>query len=144
MNTVYLVDSSAWVEYLRKTGSETHVFVRELIERGVHLATTEPVAAEILSGAKSSTELQQLERLTDGLIQLSLDNRLDFHHSAGIYREARSRGKTIRKLYGCLIAAVALRTDAVLVHCDRDFDHLAEVFPRLRVQRHDRESASRP
>ncbi|WP_223838634.1 type II toxin-antitoxin system VapB family antitoxin [Nocardiopsis deserti] len=70
-----------------------------------------------------------LQRLTDGLIQLSLDNRLDFHHSAGIYREARSRGKRIRKLYDCLIAAVALRTDAVLVHCDRDFDHLAEVFP---------------
>lgn len=35
------------------------------------------------------------------------------------------------------IAAVALRTDSVLVHCDRDFDHLAEVYPRLRVQRHD-------
>nr|WP_241480145.1 PIN domain-containing protein [Nocardiopsis halotolerans] len=44
----------------------------------------------------------------------------------------------MRKLHDCLIAAVALRTDAILVHRDRDFDHLAGVFPRLRVQRHDR------
>jgi predicted nucleic acid-binding protein len=137
VSPVYLVDSSAWVEYLRKTGSETNDFVRELIGRNARLATTEPIAAELLSGARSSVEVQRLEHLTDGLLQLSLDNRLDFRHSAGIYREARSKGKTIRKLYDCLIAAVALRTDAVLVHCDRDFDHLGEVFPRLRLQRHD-------
>lgn len=137
MSPIYLVDSSAWVEYLRKTDSETAAFVKKLIQRDADLATTEPVAAELLSGAKNTSELNNLERLTDGLIQLSLDNRLDFHHSAGLYREARSKGKTIRKLYNCLIAAVALRTDAVLVHCDRDFDHLAEVFPRLRAQRHD-------
>lgn len=136
MKNLYLIDSSAWVEYLRKTGSETNDFVRELITDGAPLATTEPVSAELLSGARNNSELLRLERLTDGLIQLSLDNRLDFHHSAGIYREARLKGKTIRKLYDCLIAAVALRTDAVLVHCDRDFDHLAEVYPRLRAQRH--------
>ncbi|WP_017578781.1 type II toxin-antitoxin system VapC family toxin [Nocardiopsis valliformis] len=138
MKNIYLLDSSAWVEYFRSTGSETNDFVRELIEDGAHLATTEPVAAEVLSGARNTSEVLRLERLTNGLIQLSLDNRLDFHHSASIYREARSKGKTIRKLYDCLIAAVAMRTDAVLVHCDRDFDHLAEVYPRLRVQRHNK------
>ncbi|WP_232832058.1 PIN domain-containing protein [Nocardiopsis sp. FIRDI 009] len=67
---------------------------------------------------------------------MALENHVDFIHSAALYREARAKGKTIRELHDCLIAAVALRTDAVLVHCDRDFDHLAEVFPRLRVQRH--------
>ncbi|WP_232832059.1 hypothetical protein [Nocardiopsis sp. FIRDI 009] len=46
MTTVYLVDSSAWVEYLRKTDSETNDFVRELIETEAQLATTEPIAAE--------------------------------------------------------------------------------------------------
>ncbi|WP_306367427.1 PIN domain nuclease [Nocardiopsis sp. CC223A] len=138
MSPVYLVDSSAWVEYLRKTDSDTNTFMKELINSSAHLATTEPVVAELLSGAKSPSQLNNLELLTNGLIQLSLDNRLDFHYSAAIYREARSKGKTIRKLYDCLIAAVALRTDAVLVHCDRDFDHLAEVFPRLRVQRHNK------
>ncbi|OLT26083.1 twitching motility protein PilT [Nocardiopsis sp. CNR-923] len=139
MTTIYLVDSSAWVEYLRKTKSETNDFVRELIEREANLATTEPVAAELLSGVRNAAEQQVIERLTNGLIQLSLENRLDFTYSANLYREARSKGKTIRKLYDCLIAAVALRTDAVLVHCDRDFDHLAEVFPRLRVQRHNKD-----
>jgi predicted nucleic acid-binding protein len=138
VSPVYLVDSSAWVEYLRKTDSDTNTFIKELINSSAHLATTEPVVAELLSGAKSPSQLNNLELLTNGLIQLSLDDRLDFHYSAAIYREARSKGKTIRKLYGCLIAAVALRTDAVLVHCDRDFDHLAEVFPRLRVQRHNK------
>lgn len=136
MSTTYLVDTSAWIEFLRKTGSETNTFVHQLISQGAKLATTEPVTAELLCGAKSDAELQQLERLTSGLVLLSVDNRIDYHELARLFRTARSHGKTVRKPFDCLIAAVAIRSNATLVHYDRDFDQLAEVFPRLRVQRH--------
>ena len=44
-----------------------------------------------------------------------------------LYRTARNAGITVRSATDCLIAACALRHDAVLLHRDRDYDHLARV-----------------
>lgn len=137
MTRTYLVDSSAWIEYFRKTGGETDHFICSLVQSGADLATTEPVMAELLCGAKSEKELFKLEQLIDGLKLLTVDSRTDYFELARLFRSARAQGITVRKPFDCLIAAVALRNGAVLVHHDRDFDHLAEVVPRLRVQRHD-------
>lgn len=138
MSPTYLIDTSAWIEYLRKTGSDTHLFVRELLSNDAEVTMTEPVILEVLAGAKGPDEAELLEQLVDGLPLLTVDNRLDYHAAARLYRDVRSRGRTVRKLLDCLIAVVALRADAVLVHNDRDFDHIAAVFPRLRTQRHNR------
>lgn len=46
---MYLIDSSAWIEYLCKTGSPAHVVVRELLRRPELVATTEPVIMELLA-----------------------------------------------------------------------------------------------
>lgn len=139
MTKTYLLDTSAWLEYLGGTGSETHLFVRQLRDNRENVATTDPVICELLSGAKSEKAFFQLDAMLQAQTRLTVEPTFDFRESAMLYRGARSKGKTIRKHMDCLIAAVALRTDAVLVHCDRDFDHLAEVFPRLRVQRHDQD-----
>jgi predicted nucleic acid-binding protein len=50
------------------------------------------------------------------------------------YRAVRANGGTVRKLLDCLIAAVALRTGATVVHRDRGFDVLAAALPDLRVR----------
>jgi predicted nucleic acid-binding protein len=49
-----------------------------------------------------------------------------------VSRAARGRGLTVWKLLDCLIAAVAARTGATLVH--RNFDVLADALPDLRVR----------
>ncbi|MFV2197144.1 PIN domain nuclease [Nocardiopsis sp. LOL_012] len=136
MDKTYLLDTSAWLEYIGGTGSETHLFVKELRDTRQEVATTDPVMCELLSGARSENAFFRLDAMLQAQSRLTVEPTFDFREAAIIYRTARSKGKTIRKHMDCLIAAVALRTDAVLVHCDRDFDHLAEVFPRLRVQRH--------
>jgi len=41
---------------------------------------------------------------------------------------------TVRRLLDCLIAAVAVRTGATIVHRDLDFDVLAEALPQLSVR----------
>ena len=52
---------------------------------------------------------------------------LDDNERAGdLYRRCRARGSTIRSLLDCLIAAVAIRVDAAVLHEDRDFDALAQ------------------
>ena len=63
---------------------------------------------------------------------LTINGLDDYEHAADPYRRCRRAGETVRKLTDCLIAVVALRTGAALLHTDRDFDAIARNAP-LRV-----------
>lgn len=126
---VYLIDSSAWIEYLRDTGSKAAVEVERLIDTDADIATTEPIVMELLAGTTNPKAFSLVDALTTGLPLIRVDPYTDYHHAAAIYRTARSQGKSIRKMLDCLIAAVALRTEATLVHRDADFDVIAEFTP---------------
>jgi len=132
---VELIDTSAWVEYFRVTGSPANLEVRRLLqERPASVVTTEPVVMELLAGAVDERVSQQIETLTGGLRLLPVEAMLDYRNAALTYRAARRRGLTVRKLVDCLIATVAARTGATLVHRNRDFDALADALPDLRVR----------
>lgn len=90
------------------------------------LATAEPIAMELLAGC-SSAQLPRVERLINGLPTLSFDPRLRFRDAAAIYRQVRSAGHTVRALNDCVIAAVAMAHDVVLLHKDRDFERIRAV-----------------
>ena len=122
-----LVDTSAWSEYFRATGSSAAIEVRRLLsDRRGQIAMCEPIAMEILCGATNETH-PTLERLVNGLPSLAVENAVDFRTAADICRAARRAGKTIRSINDCLIAAVAIRHDARIVHCDIDFDVIAQM-----------------
>jgi hypothetical protein len=59
----------------------------------------------------------------------------DFESAAELYRTCRSRGATVRKLIDCLIAAVAIRENASVLHNDGDFEALA-MHTSLRIERY--------
>jgi predicted nucleic acid-binding protein len=126
---VILADTSAWVEYLRATGSQAHTTMRRLIAEERELVTTDVVVMEILAGARTEQRLAQLRRLLNRFDLLPVTGLADFEAAAGIYRRCRLRGETVRKLTDCLIAAVALRTGADLLHRDRDFEVIARHLP---------------
>jgi predicted nucleic acid-binding protein len=120
---VILIDTSAWIEYFRATGSSSAIEVRRLLaEQTDQVAMCEPVAMEILSGAVDDAAHAKLERLVNGLPSLIVDAAVDFRTAAQIYRAARRAGQTIRSINDCLIAAVAIRHSANVVHRDADFD----------------------
>ena len=48
----------------------------------------------------------------------------DYDEAAALYRICRRSGGTVRKLIDCLIAAVAIRVDAAILHSDSDYDVL--------------------
>lgn len=48
-----LVDSSAWVEYDRSTGSAAHLRVRQLLAEADAIAVTEPIIMEVVAGARN-------------------------------------------------------------------------------------------
>jgi len=123
---VILADSSAWIEFLRATGSDAHLRLRGLVERQAELATTEVVLMEVLAGARSDGELEDLRRLLYGrCMLLPLDGPADYERAAELHRQCRSSGETIRKLTDCLIAVVAIRAGIELLHRDGDFDAIA-------------------
>jgi len=129
-----LIDTSAWVEYLRATGSAAAIEVRRLLSTEVdRVVMCEPVAMEILSGAVDDDKHAKLEQLVSGLPSLGIDDAVDFRSAAAIYRAARRAGQTIRSINDCLIAAVSMRHGASIIHRDADFEVIAAITD-LRAQ----------
>ncbi len=124
-----LVDSSAWIEFLRATGSGTHLRLRSALLEGEALACTDPVLMEILAGARDDADRDRLRRLLLGLEFLAVDGPADYESAAELYRLCRRGGETPRKLANCLIAVVAMRNDAELLCKDADFEAIARHAP---------------
>jgi predicted nucleic acid-binding protein len=120
---VSLIDTSAWVEFLRDTGSLVCLQVEQLLEADA--VVCEPVVMEILSGARDETQLADLRRLMARCTTLRTES-VDYEVAAALFRQCRRNGKTPRKMVDCLIAAVAIRNDIALLHLDQDFVVLAE------------------
>ena len=123
-----LVDTSAWVEFDRATGSAADTRLTELIATTDDVAVTEPVIMEVVSGARDDRRADDLRRLMDRFTLLRFDASIDFDGAARIYRRCRSSGVTPSGMVDCMIAAVALRHGAALLAADADLDRVATVM----------------
>jgi len=124
-----LVDSSAWVEFLRATGSPAHLRLRSALQDGLELASTDVIVMEILAGARDDADRDRLRRLLHGLEFLAVEGPSDYESAAELYRLCRRGGETPRKLTDCLIAAVAIRNEVALLCEDADFFAIARHAP---------------
>ncbi len=122
-----LTDTSAWVEFDRATGSAVHRRLAALIASNAGLvAVTEPVIAEVATGARTDEREVQLRRLLTRFHLLRFEIS-DFDAAATIYRRCRKVGVTPRGLVDCMIAAVAWRHGAALLAQDADLRRIAAV-----------------
>lgn len=122
-----LVDTSAWVEFDRATGSSADARVAELIHTDAAMAVTEPVIMEVVAGARTDRREHDLRRLLGRCNLLTFDPIADFDGAVSMYRTCRQRGVTPRGLIDCMIVAVAKRRGASILAYDRDFARLANV-----------------
>ena len=121
-----LVDTSAWVEFLRDTGSPVCTRVDELLDDDI--ATCDLIRMEVLAGARDESHLNDLRRLLARASVIELVSG-DYEDAAALYRTCRRRGETVRKLIDCLIGAVAIRADVPVLQADTDFDVLSRHTP---------------
>lgn len=119
-----LIDTSAWVEFLRDTGSPVCERVDQLLSS--RIATCDAIRMEVLAGARDENHVHQLRRLLARATFLPTES-IDFDSAAAIYRTCRSQGTSVRKLIDCLIAAVAIRENVPILHLDHDFAGIASV-----------------
>lgn len=124
-----LVDTSAWVEFLRGTGSSSHLRLRALLGEDEELACTDVIVMEVLAGASDDADRDRLRRLLHGLEFLAVDGPTDYERAADLYRLCRRGGETPRKLTDCVIAVVAIRNEAELLCDDADFGAIARHAP---------------
>jgi predicted nucleic acid-binding protein len=124
---VILVDTSAWVEYDRASGSAVDERLAELIAGDDGVAVTEPVIMEVVAGARSDERERDLRRLLLRFDLLRFDSAVDFDAAARIYRACRQEGVTPRGLIDCMIASVAHRHGVALLTRDADVNRIADV-----------------
>jgi predicted nucleic acid-binding protein len=125
-------DTSAWVEFFRRTESPADLELTRLLGEGADLAMSEVVVMEVLAGARSNTDRERIRSYVVALPLLVLRGLDDYEEAATIYRTCRAAGETIRKLTDCLIAVPAIRAGAEMLHKDADFDVIARHTP-LRI-----------
>jgi len=119
-----LIDTSAWIEFLRNPLSPYSVEVTKLL--GARSAICDPIRMEILSGARDEHHLHSLKRLLSRPKRIETIS-IDYENAAEIYRAGRRIGLTVRSHIDCLIAAVAIRIDAPVLHADHDFDLISKI-----------------
>jgi predicted nucleic acid-binding protein len=119
-----LVDTSAWVEFLRRRGDPS---VKQAVARLLHAdlaAYTCPVRFELLSGVKPNEEadLEQAFAFSHHI----LFEREDWAEAARLERRFRASGLTIPR-NDLFVATVAIRTHLTVSCRDTHFDSIRQV-----------------
>lgn len=121
-----IADTSAWVEYLRRTESAADLALDTAVARD-EVVIPELVKAELLVGARSNDELRTLQRMLEHFDVMLVAPRDDFDRAVSLYQQCRASGTTPRGLIDCTIAAMAARADLPVLHHDRDFAAISVV-----------------
>lgn len=128
-----VADTSAWIEFFRKTGSPVQLKLSRLVQEEEQLATTEVIVAEITQGARSDREADALLGRLLAFPLLRLAGLESYLEAAELARACRAAGEPLRSLIDCLIAVPAIEHGATVLAADRDFEKLARHTP-LRLE----------
>jgi predicted nucleic acid-binding protein len=129
-----LVDTSVWIGFLRGTDSEPVERLRSVLMSSEPVGITGVIYQEILQGADS---VKRYEGYRDYFGSQPFFHPRDlvasYAEAARLFFLCRRNGVTIRSTADCLIAQIAIEHDLVLLHDDRDFDHMAQIVHELKV-----------
>jgi len=122
-----LIDASAFIEFLNRTGSREDTLIEQFIRNDEDIAFAGITLTEILQGIKTDREYDDVKASLLTFPLLSMKSAESYISAAELYRKCGKKGLTIRSTVDLLIAQIALEHRATLLHNDRDFDALAQV-----------------
>ena len=126
-----LIDSSAWIEFLRGTASTVCDRVNDALDG--EAVINDVVRMEVLAGARDDVQLANLRGLLARATVVPIET-MHYEIAAALYRTCRRNGETVRRMTDCLIAATAIEAHLPVLHADADFDVLAR-HTALRIVR---------
>ena len=129
-----LVDSSVWIDFLAGRTTKAVKYFREQLEARETFALTELIYLEVLQGVREPNTAKKVSTYLRGQLLLAPRRGLQTYDAAAdLYRRCRIAGVTVRSTIDCLIAQIAVEYGAVLLHSDRDYEHIARVEPKLKL-----------
>jgi predicted nucleic acid-binding protein len=123
LSRLVLIDSSAWIEYLRLGRGAASDAVDGLLQEDRALLCG-MVELEIFQGLRAR-ERDRVSELFSALPYLETE-RIDYVNAGERLGDLRRRGVTIPGA-DCLIGVLCLRQDLPLLTLDAHFDHLPDV-----------------
>lgn len=117
-----MVDSSAWIHFLRGTSLVMMDIVRRFLLENTAVVCG-PVVTEVLRGARNLNEEKFLRGQFELLYFCPLD-REDFFEAASLAIVLKKKGHTVNVI-DLLIARICLRDRLRLLHDDSDFEAIA-------------------
>ena len=120
-----LIDTSVWILVFRDRSGQCKTSLANLIGEQ-EIALSRFTQMELLQGSRDEREWITLQEYLQGQTYLEADNQT-WEAAARIYFDLRRQGKTVRSSIDCCIAQLALDHQCILVHCDRDFEAIAQV-----------------
>jgi predicted nucleic acid-binding protein len=122
-----LIDASAFIEFLNRTGSREDTLIEQLIRNDEDIVLADIMLTEILQRIKADREYRDVKSSLLTFPLLSLNSAESYIAAAELYRKCRKKGLTVRSTVDLLIAQIAIEHRTALLHNDRDFDALAQV-----------------
>ena len=130
-----LVDTSVWIDFFRGENSDERWLLHKLIDDSEDICITEIILTEILQGIKEERDFEALKAYLLEFPIYTPKGTETYIMAAGLYRDCRRKGKTIRKTADCIIAALCIENDLILFHKDNDFVSI-EACTGLKVLKH--------
>ena len=121
-----LVDTTVWIDFFRGRDTSEVRELERLMVAGDDICLCGVILTEVLQGIREAKAYDKTLAIFDSFQFLPMTRKI-FIGGARIYREARSKGLTIRNAVDCMIAAVAIEHGIPLLHNDRDFDAIASL-----------------
>ncbi|MBF0273615.1 MAG: PIN domain-containing protein [Nitrospinae bacterium] len=127
MNHV-LVDTSAWIDFLRSGTGVLGDIVARSIEQG-RAVVCGVVVAELLQGAKGLKEQKQLQLIFETVGRLETKES-DWDEAGKLLQNLRVKGITV-PLTDAIIAVLASRSGSTLLTVEKHFQHLPATLEQI-------------
>lgn len=120
-----LVDSSVWIGYFNGIATPQTRFLRDMLDRD-EILVGDLILCEVLQGFRHDKHMAAARDLLLNFHYRDLGGQDVALRAAGVYRDLRAQGVTVRKTIDVLIGSFCISNGVRLLHDDRDFDVLEE------------------
>ena len=126
-----LIDSSAWIEYYRKTGNKDYKACIYNAIKDNDAAVNGIIRLEILVFTKTDFEYNEISSDFNAFYNLELNDKV-FQKASKIGFDLRRKGITIPSA-DLIIAANAIVTESQLIHFDKHYTYIVEQYPLQQI-----------
>lgn len=123
-----VVDTSAWIEYFKGSQAPEVALLDNCLDHDF-VVLGDLIYCEVMQGIGNRNERERITRLFLSLPRYPLVGFEIAGKAAANYRHLRTQGVTVGKTIDVIIATFCMEKSFYLIHCDRDFDFIAEYLP---------------